>query len=469
MKFKVVGGFVLWTWLFLLVAGTAQYLLGLGGYFVSDQVYAIEFWMFIVAVVLSAHVQGVPYVSIFFIFQCCVFLFLGGKLIALSLGADISGSPFDLDFMANYAATPEIKNSAFFYVGLLIVATNVGYYTAIFKSTNDGERQVLDWRPIFVLVIVSAIPFLMEIKDRLSLAFHSGYESIYLSQTGSYSAGAYVFQSVFAACVALCFATQKRFMMALAIFLMAIQGVSGMAMGGRGQFLTVMATFLWLYGRSRKIGLARLVIVFVVLGASTNLLLGFSARAGGVVSRGLVDGLLSSLVDQGVSLGVFSYSLTIPHYPIMAYFQEVIPGTSLFASIFSNQDIKPTDLSFSAFLSSVANMQRFNKGNGLGWSMLADAFVFSMGFAPVFFVLCALFGRAIAALDVKSKQSNFWFALAVSLAPRVFFLPRSSFGTIITFLPYFVVAYWVFMKIGRRAAKPLQPFEDRQYCGVEKP
>jgi hypothetical protein len=463
MKFKMMNGPALWVWLFLLVGASCQYLLGLGGYIVADTTYAGEIWLLLAAAIFAARSQRGSYVSLFFIFQICTFLFLGGRLFALSLGFDIDGGAFDLDFMANYIATPEIKNSTFYYVVLLIVGTNIGYCTSLFKSAKMSDRTVLDWRLVLVLVVLLAIPSLVGLKERVISAFMNGYESTYASQSADYSAGGNAFQAAFSAAIALCFATRKRLVIVLAILLMVVQSIAGLAIGGRGQFLTIMATFLWLYGRNRKVNLLKLAGVFVLLGVATNVLLGFSARATGLVSHGILDGLVNSLNEQGVSLGVFAYSLNVSHYPISAYFQELIPGTSVFASILTGQPLKATDLSFAAYLSSVANVHRFNMGNGLGWSMAGDIYLFSMGIVPIYFLLCFAFGRFLSFLDTKAGESTYWFALALALAPRIFFLPRSSFAGVIPFLPYFMVAFWLVKRLGTTRADNKEAPRNERY------
>jgi hypothetical protein len=427
-------------WVLVLVLGAV---LGHLGEYASDLAYSLEFWGLCVMCVLTLRLQRAPVASLFFFFECCFFLFIGGRLLSFPLlPADAPGSPFDLEFMAGYVATDAIKNAAFFFIVVFLSALNLSYFTVSVKLT---PRRTLPFngRVAVLLLLLFAAPMTYLELARLKLAFSQGYQAQYLGQTSSYQAGNGLLEAVYFVLLGIAYVTPGRFAPRLVIVLLGIHGVVGMASGGRGQFLTIVALMLWLYGRKRNIRLWMLMLIFMALGTCANLLLQYSARETEVNVTTFMGMLTGMLWDQGVSLGVLSYSLSIANYPLLAYVQTIFPGTALVASLFSGHGIDATQLSFAATLSAIADPDKFLNGNGLGWTLLGDLVLFSGGLMPLFALFSAFVGWGLRTLDDGARISIFWLALAVSLGPRLFFLPRAALATVIPFLFYFFLMFWL--------------------------
>jgi hypothetical protein len=440
-------------WICMLVLAALQFSLGMLGEYVPDLAYSLEFWAICVTCVVTLRLQRAPVASLFFFFECCFFVFIGGRLLSLPLlPLDAPGSPFDLEFMAEYRATQHIRSLAFFLVVIFVGALNIGYFTASWKL-KPSRALPFNGRIAVLLLALMAVPMTYLALTRLKLAFSQGYQAQYLGQTSAYQVGNGLLEAVYFVLLGLAYVTPGKFARRLVLCLLAIHGVVGMAAGGRGQFLTIMALMLWLYGRKRDISLWMLMLIFTMLGTCANLLLQFSARNAEMEVTSILGVVTGMLWDQGVSLGVFSYSLSVANYPLLAYVQTIFPGTAWVASLFSGHGIDPTQLSFAARLSSIADPDMFLNGNGLGWSVLGDLALFSGGIVPVFALLCLFAGWGLRALDDGARISVFWLALAVALGPRLFFLPRAALSTVIPFLFYFLLIFWLLRLLGgaRRA------------------
>ncbi|WP_061132431.1 O-antigen polysaccharide polymerase Wzy [Caballeronia fortuita] len=440
-------------WIFVLFASTLQFALGCFDEFTSDLGYSLEFWALCLLCVATLRLQRVAVTSMLFFFECCFFVFIGGRLLSYPLMTiNGPGSPFDLEFMAEYVATDAIKNIAFFYLVIFISFLNLGYWTV---SIRVRQRPSLPLNGKFAsaLLLMAAIPMLFQTFGRLKLAFSQGYQAQYLGQTSAYQAGSGFLEAIYFVLLGIAYVSPSKTVRKLVLMLLCLHGLAGIASGARGQFLTVMALLLWLYGRRRKIRLWTLMLIFTALGVCANLLLQFSARATQIEAASPLDVITGMLWDQGVSLGVFSWSLNVHGYPLLAYVQTIFPGTAWVAQLISGHAVDARDLSFAAALSATSDPDMFLKGNGLGWSVLGDLALFSGGMFPLFALFSVLIGWGLRALDDGSRVSALWMALAVAIGPRLFFLPRASLSTIIPFLFYFIFIYWLLQLIsGARAS-----------------
>lgn len=445
-------------WIGLTISASLQYVLFRAGFSVSDFGFSIEFVFLLAVSIFSTYIAKVSFTSLFFLTVSSFSLFIGGRFIANILGYDSGEGVFDLHWMASYVASEEIRNSTFLYVATFFCIFNLGYF--IFRPKNSTRKYSPKINPLvsFMLLLVFGCIECTRLIGVFASAFSAGYASIYSSQAGEYSAGAATLSILFYVAVSLAFVSGKTFLKLTALGLLFLTSALSLAAGVRGGFVASVLLFLWLYGRNHKISLKKLAISFLLIGACLAAALKFSARYSDDTGISMMQLPLSFIYSQGVSLGVFSYTQTFDAFPTTAYIQSLLPGALFFIEIFSGKVVLH-DANFQNFISWSANPSRYASGNGLGWTLLSDFYVYSFGLFPLYIALAFFSGCAMRFLDSSSRSPGVWMALCVGLSLKLFMLPRSSISTVISFAFYFLILYSIARIFSKGRSRRYRPKE----------
>ncbi|WP_310731364.1 O-antigen polysaccharide polymerase Wzy [Burkholderia pseudomultivorans] len=424
----------------------AQYLLCLAGLEISDFGYSVEIVIMIILTGFSVRAIGGNYASLYLLFSSSFFLFICGRFIALFLGYESDEGAFDLNWMTSYVANESARNMTFLYLALFVCSFNFFYFVRDYAHGFKGGVLKVNVPLIFLFVILFSIIQIARSAGTLIVALQKGYEAIYTSQAGEYSAGSATLSIFFFVSVSLAFTTDRKWLRRLAIGLLILSAVLSLMAGARGGFVSMLLLLIWLYGRNRSVNFKKVLLFFLCVGGGLALAMQFSARGGGHENLSAVQVPLAFIYSQGVSLGVFSYSQTISAFPLPAYFQSLFPGALFFLNLASN-GVNLHDANFQNFLSWTADPGKYELGFGLGWTLLSDLYVYSEGFLPIFIIFSGLCGAGLRWLDDRSLTSSMWAAVCVGLSSKLFMLPRSSISTIISFMVYFVIFY-VLVRLG---------------------
>ena len=149
--------------------------------------------------------------------------------------------------------------------------------------------------------------------------------------------------------------------------------------------------------------------------------------------------LLSFISGQGITLMIFDASRLIEEYPILPYFNSLIPGVSSIYATLTGETLHSYDVTFPAYMGYCFNTSLFYKGFGLGWSVLSDIYLYANRYSLIFIFLSFVFGFIFSRIELYAISSRFYKSLLFTLAFPLMMLPRSGLNTFCTLLVYFFV------------------------------
>lgn len=450
IRIRATTQLLLWGFLLLIIC------LNISGYFwgeyLSEVQYSYFYVLFVMSLVTVYYVQNESFTSLGFLFNACLFLFIGGRFIAIALG--LGGEQvFTLNFMTQYTPSNSAKLEIYTRVMVFQIFLNIGYLILLKNDVvvkAEVENKKMPGTLLFIFVLFLFLLCLIEQYQMLVKAMSEGYLARYGNQAESYDAGSafkYTLLSVF---TGLLFATRKKFFIIINFIIYMSLATIIILIGARGAFVSTILMGVWLYGLHKKISLKKLVIIFFGLAGALLFIMNFSAR-GNYYSTELIESLLRFLYDQGNTLSVVGYVRTIPDYPVFAYISTFLPGSSFFASLFyGGSDLNSYMLSFPAYANYVANPSMYLAGYGLGWSIISSVEMFSGDILILFGIMSFFIGVFLKYANERAKTSSFWFGAVACLCAKMLFTARADIKTIIPLFIYYAVMYMLvsnFMKL----------------------
>ncbi|MBF9001173.1 O-antigen polysaccharide polymerase Wzy [Vibrio nitrifigilis] len=385
----------------------------------------------------------------FFIFSVSIFIL--GRFFSYVFSPD--EKLYEMSFFVKYKLNDEGALKLTTYVVTAIAFLDIGYRLGKLKNYNFRKIEIdhLWMKKLCKLCLISSPIILYDVISNVFLACESDYLSTKLWQVGDYSIHIdSLIKTIFYICFSysVTFGYKRKTFIVIFIFMT----FSSLYIGARGPIATAALFLIWMLfdcGKS-KINCKKLfftsvffvfILIFIILFIKY-----FSARAIYSDSTQSLLTLASGFFyQQGLSLMVFDLSMKIEHYPILAYIQSFIPGSSAIMSLF--HPVEYYETSFSHALAHQLNPQLFNSGFGTDWTLFSDFYVFG-GMNLVGFCVVALgFGALFSILQNSSEKSSFWYLLLVALFMRLIFLPRSTLTSIIPFSIYLYLFVIVFPKI----------------------
>ena len=376
--------------------------------------------------------------SPFFLFMSTFcFLFIGGHFWGCLINPDL---PLRVgSFMDPTPSTESEWMNTLAYVILFLYASLIGYCTYRNKRrfmTINRVLSVIFW-PLALFVLYDGY-------KKLMLIMSSGYSAIYLSQAESYSSNSFLLVlTMFFFAMAMTFGNKKNRM--LYISMMLTNGIIGILGGGRGAFGAFLLFALWLSSTRWKINFKKL---FIGGGIALFLLLFMSqmskrSQDSGTEYDSITDIAGLFIYSQGESLATFEKSREYT-YPAIAYVQSFIPGSSLIYAKLINPNLKNYESSFSLYLSQRMNAKRFLEGDGGGWTLISDLYLFSGRTWLGYIILSFLFGFLMAMLECKSKKDMLYRVVMFSIFLRLLTLPRTGLNYVCPLIIYVMIYYYIF-------------------------
>lgn len=380
----------------------------------------------------------------FFLF--CVsfsFLFIGGRFWAFLLSPD--ENLFDLlggTFLIRDGIPTKYWVNLLTWVICFYIFSILGY---IFKKKMKLMMTACDRNINTILNVVFWPLTLFSVGTKLQ-DFHyalsnGGYLAMFEDQTQSYSSFSSLGVILLYALFGMAYTYGDKILKRKYLSLLFVYSFLTILIGSRGAFGSFMMLLLWLYSRNRKLNVIKLFVV----GSSALILLlvifSFSIRAVGVEGFTGIESLSAFFYSQGITLLVFEKTMEINSFPIVATFQSFIPGSTFFYTHFIKPSAYPYELTFDAYISYNVNPEAFMNGNGLGWSILGDFYVFSNGNVILFAVMSVLFGYICAYIENRCSTKSFFNVLVFATFIKFMFLPRAGLNTIIPFIWYIAIIY----------------------------
>ncbi|KJG19994.1 hypothetical protein UB37_15820 [Photobacterium iliopiscarium] len=289
---------------------------------------------------------------------------------------------------------------------------------------------------IYPILIVSTINM---IKSTLNYGYLAAFSN---SQTGQYSTPLNLICLLMINVglgLAYIIKDKKKKFFVLYFSLFFINALLSGLTGGRSGFISAIFLLLWICYKDKKDNVSlifKMILYIIILLFALNILMFLTGRSETLNFN--VFSFLIHLIDaQGITFFVYTLSSNIENYPLIPYIKTIIPG---FVYVYSFL-IESVPIYFSGFpqyLSWHTDSSLFNKGYGLGWSLLSDLYVYSFGFYPLFFSLAILWGRWLRFLSQSNKFNQ---GLLVSIITTLFVINRGSISVLIPFIVLYVFLF----------------------------
>ncbi len=420
----------------------------------SNFEWGVFFVSLMLLIIVINRLNSISIVSITSLLTLTIMLFLGGRFFVAFIKPNTE--IFQLLYLTDFYANSAEATRLFFLVISGIFSLQLGQYLTFFKKPvlvncpirlpqKNIQTILLLIFPIILLAIGNVVYY--KILDVLTLGYTGLYKTQSQSQFSSTSSS--ILNTFFYVFVGIAFAygtTKQKYLFLILLFLYS---TVMLVLGARASFGAFLLFLLWIYGDfgQKQISILKLLLFAII----SIILINYIVEISGIrnINTGAIftDRIYSFLYSQGITLMVFDISMTIENYPTLAYMQSFIPGSSFITSLFTK--VFPPEINFANYLASSLNNDLFLQGNGLGWSIFSDFYLFS---GRIIFLYCLLFvilGYTLCFLEKQARYSNFIQGLLVTLCAKILYIPRSGTVDVIPIAIYYVVTYIVLFTILR--------------------
>lgn len=382
------------------------------------------------------------------------FLFIGGhfwgNLFSPQLLSTRVGS-----FMDPTPSTDKEWNNTLIYILLFLYCSLLGYYKKYSTSNVISDNTVyiknlLCNNKINQLLYILFYPlafFVLHSQYKILLiVLGGGYDTLYFSQSGNYSSNSLLlvlFYFFFA--MAMVYGDSKNKKLYLILIISdAILKVLG---GGRGSLGSVLMFALWLYSTKNSINIKKLIVGTLVALISLLTISQMSKRMkdSDIKYAAINDVIGLFIYAQGESLSTFEKSRNF-EYPALAYVQTFIPGSSFIYNKLFDSNLKNYETSFSLNLSRNLNVVLFENGDGVGWTLLSDIFLFSGRTWIFYIIISGILGYLLACLEIKSRTNSLYRVILFSIILRLMILPRTGLNYICPLIVYVYFFHFILNK-----------------------
>lgn len=266
-------------------------------------------------------------------------------------------------------------------------------------TTNAAIANIVDKSFYFLAIVV-----VYSCLKNLSKVLSEGYVALYLKeQTEAYSGGNGMWGVLMLIFFGLAYGYGTRGIQKKYLLLYVIQSIFSIIMGQRGGFGTTLLILLWIYSFKHEISLKKMMICCVVGVLLILFAFSFSIRAAAQLGNDSLSDwemLLSFISGQGITLMIFDASRLIEEYPILPYFNSLIPGVSSIYATLTGETLHSYDVTFPAYMGYCFNTSLFYKGFGLGWSVLSDIYLYANRYSLIFIFLSFVFGFIFSRIEL---------------------------------------------------------------------
>lgn len=399
------------------------------------------------AVILAPSKPG-SLTSLFFI-SCFVFLF--GRFIGhVFFGLD---DIFSIGFFAHYTLNEHEASRLSLILSMFMLSILIGVYLRAFFFCNWTIRPFVNLHValpegfslrrvvFFLFALSSSALYSYSALDSFITSRVFGYLALYSSQGELYSGSSFV-RPYFFVMLGLSFAFGVKLEKKILLITLAFSSILFLLAGQRSVFVSTMFLFIWIYAFYRGLSWTKAVLFLLATFFSLMLLGTFSQRASIAGQEGVYGFIANFFFIQGISMMVFDVSVRVSDYPLLAFFQSFIPGSSRIYSFF--YEVRSYDIHYADYLAYTLDSEAFYRGQGLGWTLPGSFYIWSGGMLGIFSLFSVAFGYCLRLVDEISGKSRFWTGAVVCLLPTMILLPRSQFSFLIPLFIYYFIFYLIF-------------------------
>lgn len=412
---------------------------------IDRECYSIIFLIIFLLVISHNIILNKKIITLQFLFNCSYFLFFGGRFFSYFMYGE--SNFFDLKLMASFTATGAQELKSFLVFTYFILFFNLGtlFYKRDMYNLKLGSSikgfHIFDTIIFMIMIIFFLLCFYEQLNVAIS-TFNNGYLARYEEQSSNYSLGSAIKYTIFYILFGLLLSqSEKKVIKFLSIIFYFLLALVVLASGARGIFVSSLLVGLWLLGLKYNIKIYHFLIF--ILGIVLLIIFGmnFTARGGIEIENSILNKIAVLLYDQGTTLGVLTYVLTIDIdiYPIWGYVSSFIPGTSFIAFLYENRVLLNHEISFPSFVNNYTNEVMYNNGHGLGWTIVLSTYIFSKSNLFIFSSISMILGIFLNYLEYIAMKNRIILGLLITIAGKLFFLTRADLATIIPLSIYYFI------------------------------
>lgn len=384
-------------------------------------------------------------VQTYVFFIGCMTLFVAGRYIAHAMGFDLSILEMESNFFSVHRpdfvtidlnADEGIRLS--FYIVTCLLAIHAGYMFSFSKaSTNLSKQSEIEWSsvlkfPAIILAALSTVAFLISFPDAYRSVHSEGYISLYKTATSDFTTrGNTAAQYGLLLALGLAFAARAKWIGWFILGLLAIYYAANLKLGIRGGIMGFALLCIWLFHtKIKRIDRIALVGIPVVLGGL--ILLAALGPRNPYFGENTSVFLPWFIDNQGLTALYIHAAMQVESYPTIAYFHSIFPAAPTVASLFG-ASIPLDQLYFGQYLSkSTMAGDAYQNGFGMGWSLLADFYAYTLWVPGLYLITAAGFGVALSKL--VNSTNTLVLGAHVMLFVKIMLLPRTGLYSVIPFL-----------------------------------
>lgn len=392
-------------------------------------------------------------------FLACMSLFIGGRYIAHALGFNPAaltwGASMFSIHMPFFMVMDLTENEAFrlsLYIVNCLLAMHAGYMFALWKKPNASLRDTdYSWAsnlkiPAIALAVVSTAAFLISYPEVYRLAHSEGYAAQYQSVSDFTTRGSTAAQYGLLLALGLAFASRTKWLELCVLALLAVYYFASLKVGIRGGIMGFALLAVWLFHtRVRRID--RIAIIGLPLILGVVLLLPALGLRSFNFGAGLQVFIPWFIDNQGHTALYVHVATKVENYPLLAYVHSIFPATPTIASLLGTS-IPLDQLYFGQYISKeFLTGDAYKNGLGMGWSVLADFYAYTLWVPGLYLIAAAAFGAALSRL--ASSKNQLVVGAHVMLFVKIMLLPRTGLYSVIPFIVVYAGIVIFFYLVGR--------------------
>ncbi|MBN2991563.1 hypothetical protein JWR97_09380 [Pseudomonas cedrina subsp. fulgida] len=417
--------------------------------------------IYLAATSVAVH-KTVVHTYVFFL--ACTGLFVGGRYVAHAIGYDPMDNKWpstmfsvNMPYFIVMSLTSEEALRLTSYIVTCLLSLHAGYMFAIayrgisFGSVDSRLNNFLKF-PALILAILSFSVFLISFPEVYHVAHTQSYTSIYKGSADFTTRGSTAAQYGLLLALGLAFASKIKWLSYLTLCMLGIYYAASMSVGVRGGMMGFALLFVWVVHTQIRPINRFAIIAIPVLMAALMFLSSFGVRDFHFGEH--ASNLLPWFIDNQGHTALYIFSATqVDSYPAIAYLHSMFPVAPMIAKIIG-LSIPLDELYFGQYLSKLYLVDgAYQNGNGMGWSLFADFYAYSLGVPLLYIPIALVFGAALSKL--VNSTNTLVFGAHVMLFVKIMLLPRTGLYSIIPF----VIAYLMILFISyvglRFLSKPL--------------
>ncbi|WP_434762335.1 O-antigen polysaccharide polymerase Wzy [Vibrio fortis] len=366
-------------------------------------------------------------------------LFIFGKFFAILFGVDglSYNSFYYLKEFSNYEINKHAILSCVFLLSFFSGTLVYGNASKI-KTRVYNFPVITKFLPLFSLLLI--FPFLTSV---VKVFIESGYLALYIYANNSEFKSIYSLGITLTLISAFLNCCKYKFNAGLLpIIIIGINAIVMLLLGQRSSFFSLVLFMIWYFSQNgKKLRISTISILLMLLVLFSQFVL-MSRGQGGGGELSIFDLVGSFFDQQGVTFTFFSMSDLVESWPILPMIQNFIPGSSFLYGLFDSS-LQATDKVYSQFYSNFLNSGLYQQGYGVGWSVLLDVKIISLGNPILFSMVSFLFGLLISYVFSNSVNSNFHSGLALVIVYKLFLLPRGGLNSLFPLLVYCLFVFFI--------------------------